>query len=250
MAVQSKAEKTGIEVAFDPSQVDAVKLYVFAFERGMSDEIEAALDAKADAAAAAVPYRFDRVGILIDASRSMMGSGEQKLRPIAVALAVRDVLVRTGRESVVAIAGGSPEGRLIRPEGDTDLADGLVTLLRAGVDTAYVVSDGYENAPAGRFAETVLRVWDIGIKIPIFQICPVLAAEASGIRALLGGESAVAVSNPQALGTQMFGAVLSQDPILATRVLVENAVRRLGQRLEVRTEVRLEEKSNAGESEG
>lgn len=233
MAVQSAAEKAGVEIAFDPAQADAVKLYLYAFERGMTPEIETALETRAAEAAAGFPYRFDRVGLLVDASRSMAGSGEQKLRPMAVACATRDMLSRTGSESAVVYAGGRPDGRLVRPEGETALAEGLVAVLRQGVDIVYVVTDGYDNAPAGRFAETVGRIRDLGITIPIVQLSPVLAAESGGLRSLLGDGTAIPVSDPKALATSMVGPLLASDPVVVTKVLVETALGRLGCGLEV-----------------
>ena len=50
----------------------------------------------------------------------------------------------------------------------------------------FVLTDGYENAPAGRFAEVVRAVRQMGVETPIHQFSPVFAAEARGIRSLCG----------------------------------------------------------------
>ncbi len=66
---------------------------------------------------------------------------------------------------------------LVEPSGDTSLAAGLVQLLKSDPDVVFVLSDGYENAPAGRFGKTVAAVRRIGIQTPIHQFTPVFAAE-------------------------------------------------------------------------
>ena len=86
IAVQRKAERLGVEVAFDPAKYDAVRLYVYAFEMGMTDAIRQALREKAEATAAKLPVQFERVGVLIDTSQSMIGHDTQAHRPIATAL--------------------------------------------------------------------------------------------------------------------------------------------------------------------
>lgn len=50
IAIQRKAEQSGVEVAFDPTKYDAVRLYVYAFEMGMTDAIRQALRHEAFAA--------------------------------------------------------------------------------------------------------------------------------------------------------------------------------------------------------
>ncbi len=72
--VQRRAEVASIEVAFDPRAHDAVELYLYAFARGMTREIEAALDQKGAEVARALGLEYGSIGILLDASGSMAGS--------------------------------------------------------------------------------------------------------------------------------------------------------------------------------
>ena len=76
------------------------------------------------------------------------------------------------------------QAELIEPAGDTSLAAGLVALLKREPDVVFVLTDGYENAPAGRFAEVIRSVRRMGVETPIHQFSPVFAAEARGIRSL------------------------------------------------------------------
>ncbi|KAA5538021.1 VWA domain-containing protein [Roseiconus nitratireducens] len=213
IAVQRKAEQSGVEVKFDPARYDAVRLYVYAFEMGMTDAIRQTLRDKAEAAAARLPVRFERVGVLIDASQSMMGHDTQALRPIATALALRDLLSTTADHAVAITADGraTESYELVEPSGDTSLAAGLVQLLKAEPDVVFVLSDGYENAPSGRFGETVAAVRRIGIQTPIHQFTPVFAAESQGVRTLSDSVIAMPVSKPEAIGFGLLKALIESD---------------------------------------
>ena len=213
IAVQRKAKESGVEVEFDPAKYDAVRLYVYAFEMGMTDEIRQALREKAEAAAARLPVQFERVGVLIDASQSMIGHDTQARRPIATALALRDLLSATADDAVAITSDGrsSESYELVEPSGDTSLAAGLVQLLKSEPDVVFVLSDGYENAPAGRFGETVAAVRRIGIQTPIHQFTPVFAAESQGVRTLSDSVVAMPVSKPEAIGIGLLKALIESD---------------------------------------
>ena len=195
IALQRKAEDASVEVAFDPRDYDAVRLYINAFERGLSDEIRNELERKAKAAAERLPLRFDRVAVVVDASASMLGDETQRRRPIAVALALRDMLVCASEEAEVFTADfrPAPSAALIEPQGDTSLAGAIVAALRCEPEAVFVVSDGYENAPAGRSAEVVRAARRFGVATPVFQISPVLAAESGGVRRLGDDVATIAV---------------------------------------------------------
>jgi hypothetical protein len=221
MTVQRKAKETGVKVDFDPTQADAIKLYIYAFEMGMTDEIAIAMHQKAHAAAQKFPLSHERIGILVDASRSMFGDETQKLRPMATALALRDMLAQTADSAVYAYAGGRADGRLVRPDGDTSLAKSLLELVAAKPDAIYVLSDGYENAPAGRFAEVVRHLERIGIVVPIHHLNPVVAAESKGVRELAPGMvPTLPARQAESLGISILRHVLDRDPVRGINALL------------------------------
>jgi hypothetical protein len=225
MVLQRKAEESGVSVEMDPMDYDAIKLYIYAFSRGLTAEIREALREKAKKAAARFPTRFGRLGILLDASASMKGDETQALRPMAISLALRDMLREIADEAVIQICGGRQEGEedtLITPEGETSLASGLIAMLKQSVDAIFVLSDGYENAPAGRFAEVLTQIRKLGFNLPIYQMSPVLAAEDAGIRALSKEEmSALPVSSPDQMGLSFIHAMLLQEPQRALPLLCQ-----------------------------
>ena len=213
IVVQRKAERSGVKVEFDPAKYDAVRLYVYAFEMGMTDAIRQALRNKAETNAARMPMQFQRVAVLIDTSQSMIGHDTQGRRPIATALALRDLLSATADDAVTMTSDGRPADNyeLVEPSGDTSLAAGLVQLLKSEPDVVFVLSDGYENAPAGRFGETVAAVRRMGIQTPIHQFTPVFAAESQGVRTLSDSVIAMPVSKPEAIGLGLLKALIESD---------------------------------------
>lgn len=221
--VQRQAEEAKVDVRMDPADYDAVRLYVYAFEMGHSEEITRALRDKARKAAQAFPARYGSIGILVDASASMLGSGEQRLRPMATALALRDVIAQLGRTRTV-YAGHTPaagDDLLVRPSGDTSLAEGLMDLLEDAPEAVFVLSDGYENRPAGRFAEVVTELRGLGIETPIYHLNPVFAAESGGVRELAPGlVPTLPAQRPESLGLSFLRGMLEADPIRGINALI------------------------------
>ena len=226
MSVQRKAEEAQVDVRMDPADYDAVRLYVYAFEMGLTEEIVRELREKARKAAQGFPARFASIGILVDASAAMLGSGEQRLRPMATALALRDVLAQLGKARTV-YAGHTPavgEDHLVRPSGDTSLAEGLMDLLEDGPEAIFVLSDGYENRPAGRFAELVTELRSLGIGTPIYHLNPVFAAESGGVRELAPGlVPTLPAQRPESLGLSFLRGMLEADPMRGINALIRLA---------------------------
>ncbi len=231
MAVQKRAKAADVEITMDPTKYDAVRLYLYAFEMGLTEEISAALKTKAARAAAGFPSRYESVGIIVDCSASMAGSKEQPLRPLAATLALRDMLECVGEGKVVHYVGGQM-GKdrdtrldLIKPQGDTALADALVDVLHYEPDVVFVLSDGYENTPAGRFAEVLEQVRDIGIKTPVYHLNPVFAAESKGVRELAPSLApTLPVKGPEALGSTILRGLIENEPLKGINALVRMAL--------------------------
>jgi len=213
IGLQRKAAEADVEVEFDPARYDAVRLYVYAYEMGLSDAIRAELHRKAQATARRLPIQFEHAGVLLDVSASMLGHQTQQRRPISVALALRDLLAETAERATIVTSDGrvAPACELIEPAGDTSLAAGLVTLLKREPDVVFVLTDGYENAPAGCFAEVVRAVRRMGVQTPIHQFSPVFAAEARGIRSLCEAVPGLPVSKPDAIGLGLLKVLFESD---------------------------------------
>lgn len=211
--VQKKAKEAGVEVEFNPMSYSLVELYIYAFEMGMTPEIKVAINDKTKKVAKSLPFKFEKVGVLLDDSYSMSGSADQKLRPMAMALALKDVITYTAKKAIITGLRGINSEELLRPQGHTSLADGLLKLLEKEVDTVFILSDGYENAPAGRLAEVLGLVRRIGNHTPVYHINPVVAAESKkAVKQLADDIPVLTVSQPEQLGVIMMRSMLASDP--------------------------------------
>ncbi|RZL20130.1 MAG: VWA domain-containing protein [Pedobacter sp.] len=222
MVFQRKAAEQKVEVSFDPLEYDAVKLYIYAYEMGLTSEIRNALELKSQKLAESLPVSFGRTGILIDNSASMKGNDTQKMHPISIALATKDVLaaasseahIRYGRKMLQA------DNTLVKCSGDTSMGEGLVELLEMNLDSIFIISDGYENTPSGRIYELAAMAKAIGIFTPIIHINPVMAAEAKGVRELGTGISTFPLNRPEALGIGLMKSIISLDVEKGVSLLV------------------------------
>lgn len=210
---QRKAKDESVELEFDPFKYDPVELYIYAYENGLTDEITHALKVKAKKAAENFILKYDRIGILVDNSFSASGDYTQKLRPMAITLATRDMLYYTANNPFIEYCNPDTGGYLSKPANRTNLAKPFIKLLmnKPCPDAIYIISDGYENAPAGRLAEVINLTKKIGINIPIYQFSPVTGSESFGIRNLSENITAIPVSNPKALGFSMLKPIFEQD---------------------------------------
>ena len=240
---QKKAEAAGVELEVDFSQYDATRLYLHAFENGLSPDIEAALSHRAYRAAQGLPMSYERALVVLDGSQSQQGDDTQRLRPIATTLALRDLLRVACADAQLVWCGGNAvqvkdrASGLVYPEGDTALGLALAKGLadcgdgEASPQAIFVVTDGYENAPAGRFAEVLAEARRLGCTAPVYQLTPVLAAETQSVRPLVaagsGVDTGVAVMpifKPEGFGMGLARAALATDPHQALSALVHMAL--------------------------
>lgn len=229
MQVQKKAKEAGIKVEFNPMSYAPVDLYVYAFEMGMTKEIKKALKIKAEKIAKDLPFSYSNIGVLVDTSYSMMGDKTQKLKPMAVALAVRDVLANVAKKSEVIYADGRKVNKysLTMPKNDTSLVEGLFKLLDKEYEAIFVLTDGYENAPAGRFDEVMNIIRKMGCKTPVYQITSVFSAHTGGTKELSKKVSSLPVSNPAGLGISMIKSMMVEDLERGVKGLLNLSLKKL-----------------------
>ncbi|WP_334663547.1 hypothetical protein [Streptomyces cyaneofuscatus] len=176
-------------------------LYVLAlpFEQraALRTELTGALRTAARRAAGKHAGSWGRVHAVLDDSFSSSGSGQKRRRPLAVALACHHLL------EVLAAPGayrglwtsGRGDALLVRPWGPTPLGMRVLDALEPGPggaepDRLVIVSDGWDNAPAGLAGE-VLRVWrarlDPGRRTAVVHVNPVYDADGFDVRRLAVG---------------------------------------------------------------
>lgn len=227
--VQKRVKAAGGKVEMNPLDYDAVELYIYAFEVGADADILNALDKKAKDAAKLLPVSYDRLAIIVDASKSMEGSKEQPMRPLATALSIRDMLQKSAVETRILYCGGlvndtrpsnmemhsDAEMKIVKPAYETSLAQLLLDALVYEPDAVYIISDGYENSPAGRFGDVLRKAREIGVDVPVIHCNPVFASETGTVRALCEGIEKVTtlpVRSPTAMGTGIIRGLIESDP--------------------------------------
>jgi hypothetical protein len=223
LAGQRHAARAGVFVDVDLSRYDATRLYLYAFATGMTADLEAALDLRAAETAAGLGLAGRHVALVLDGSASMRGGADQPLRPIAVALALRDAFKAAAGRCDEVWFGGTRDGRLVRPGGHTAAAEALVAALRTRAELIVVIGDGYENAPAGRFGQVLDAAHTLGVAVPVLHLAPVLAAEAAGVRGYTPDLPAAPVHRPEALELAWCRLMLTVDPAAAVPALLRIA---------------------------
>ncbi|GGP41686.1 hypothetical protein GCM10010231_10810 [Streptomyces sindenensis] len=176
---------------------------------GRRAELTGALRAAARRAAGAHAGSWGRVHAVLDDSFSSSGSGQKRRRPLAVALACHHLL------EVLAAPGayrglwtsGAGDALLVRPWGPTPLGMRILDALEPGADGAapdrlVIVSDGWDNAPAGLAGE-VLRVWrrrlDPARRTAVVHVNPVYDAEGFDVRRLAAGVATAGIRDAEDL---------------------------------------------------
>jgi hypothetical protein len=118
--------------------------------------------------------------VIIDASRSMVGSDERKLHPFLTSLSVLSILDDV--KQVIYVGGKTVESPIWRnvviPMNHTDLWKGLIRAVKTKVPNIIVLSDGYENAVKGMFKHAYDYFKNNGRVFNLIHINPVFSAEA------------------------------------------------------------------------
>jgi hypothetical protein len=209
---EAKEKGFSVDTEFDPNAIDSVKLYIYGYEMGFTEEIKETLDKKAKKAADQVSMSFSKLGIIVDCSRSQFGNMEQKLRPMAITLATRDMLKHLSEKEaeIVYISGKGSEFNPT-PYGETSIAKSLVEVLKKNVDSVFILTDGYENSPAGMTNKVVKSLRNMGDDTPIYQITPTMSADSQGVRKLSDYISTMSISKPEGIALSIMKSAFEID---------------------------------------
>lgn len=188
---------------------DLWKAFYFKVLNGDPDNLDKISDA--------IEYRagkMDRVDIgdcvvIIDASRSMVGSEDRKMHPFLTSISilsalnnVRDVIYVGGKR--IAAPTKDPLSVII-PYNHTDLWRGLVEAVMVEPQNIVVISDGYENTIKGMFEHTYDHFKHAGHKFNLIHLNPVFSADAKtgSSRRLTADTQPLPVSNYKFLETEL-----------------------------------------------
>ena len=175
--IQSSADRHGVaKPSVDLDRTPLTKLALYALllpieqRRARADELHDALRASAARALRSRTLRLGKVALVLDRSRSTRGSREKRMRPLAIAVAVHYLVGQNsdqGNDEMRAFWTPSRHDAadqttmddhvfLMGASGQTDLASPFLSAIEWRPDNVVIVSDGYENAPAGATQQIVL----------------------------------------------------------------------------------------------
>lgn len=173
------------------------------------EEFTEALTVAADRALARAPLRLGRVAVVLDRSHSAAGTDARRNRALAVALGANALLraaSRAFRAFFTAQSGASDDPLMMTAAGQTDLATPLIDALAWRPELVVIVSDGFENAPAGGVSE-VIRVFreriDPRRETSFVHVNPVFDAERFAPRALGPALPTVGLRDAEDLATML-----------------------------------------------
>ena len=212
--IQNQAQKAEIEVEWNPYSQSLVDLMIYGFKMGFTNNMHEAIEGKANKAAQSLPFNYEKIGIICDDSFSMSGSEDQKLKALAITYATVEMLKHVGNTAVTTTTSRRRSSYSNKPVGETNLAKPLVSILKHDLDAIFVVSDGYENAPEGRFGEVLKIARDkAGVDTPVYHFNPVGAAESKvALKRLSDNVPLTPVTNPEKMGLSLFKTMIAADP--------------------------------------
>lgn len=220
MRTQRASKKDdGTEVAFNVENVSLQHLLVHILERRHDDQADdwlAAAHYKAHEIAASTPFLPDKLTIVIDTSASMAGDKNRAWNDAAVAIGTAMILASGTRMDgcrTIETRAGFTHGIPVF-EGATDLASAYMKAVTTYSDKrpVFIITDGYENSPAGMLNDVMVALENIDQLPPTYQIATNFAAKTGSTRKLSGlMEAVIPLSKPSDIGTAMMLPSLISD---------------------------------------
>lgn len=223
-------EKAGASTSFDMTKARLFDLliYLHALDRlpQSVSSIRELLNKKAGEAAKNIGFKLDNVAVILDTSKSMYGTDDQKYHPMLKGLALSLVLkqVSNGNFKEFRTNGGDELFPILKNQ--SNYTDCFLQALKEGFQTIIIVGDGYENAPfEGAFHQTLFAVkkkLDKENKIMVIHFNPVFASESMDVRSISSIASSIGLREISGLNESMFLAIAKHKPMLAISKFVNN----------------------------
>ena len=183
LQMEAAVKKTGAKAKVNYKTQDIYdlwKAFYFKVHSGDGSNLDKIIEA--------IDYQSDRANkidigeavVIIDASKSMMGSKERPMHPFLTSLSILSILDNV--KDVIYVGGKSVGVKdmpsIKSPGGATDLWRGLVEAVITDAKNILVISDGYENAVKGMFDHVYKHFKESGYEFELMHINPVFSADA------------------------------------------------------------------------
>lgn len=177
----SAAKRSNVMLDVDLSSLSVTKLFSFflgldfATQKLRKGEFRQALNTASLRENKFLKADFSKTALILDVSYSMKGSFQKLNRPLAVSLAVSQIMSSADRRIKKYFTTDAVDELDVRPKGETSLAVRIIDALDDGAKEIIILSDGYENAPF-KGVDQVVKLWkkiEKGKKTSFIHINPV-----------------------------------------------------------------------------
>jgi hypothetical protein len=223
---QAASTKAGKKVDIDYSKSDIYSLFKILYQKASTsdktdiEKIYSAIDQEAS------KIKKINLGgttnIIIDFSKSMMGTNESLLRPVLTSLVAS---MRFNRNSVIAVGGSmypfNKDNFVVMPSGATNLWKALAIAAKDNPDNIIVFSDGYENEVKGAF-DYLHKHLKKTYKYNLIHFNPVMSATAKtgSVRQLTADVPPMPLADPTFVETEIIFNKLLSAPAIAKGLLI------------------------------
>lgn len=210
---QNVASKNEVELAVDLNRVGLTRLAIYICSLSLSErkdryqELHAAMKSAAKRTYSSSPYRMGSVVAVLDRSFSTISSYQKRNRPLGLALAISYLLAEVAEELHCIWTPAWVNASLdIRSFGQTNLARPVLAALKRKPDSVIIVSDGFENAPAGlvgQVVDTFIDSCEGGAATSFVHLNPVFDSEDFEPKGLGSAVPTVGIRNAEDLATSL-----------------------------------------------
>jgi hypothetical protein len=218
----------GASTGFDIRKTDLMDSLIYLHSAVMNKtelpmsvtKLKQLLDEKATAIAKHLSFTLDNVAVILDTSKSMIGTDDQKFHPLLRGMAISAILKHVSNGFKEYKTSESDDKYLFPLLKDqSNYSDALIKALQDGCTTIVMIGDGYENAPFAGAVHQILFTYkskiDTKNKLMVLHFNPVFAAEAKDVRSISNIASSVGIRSISSLNEVMFLAIAKQRPLLA-----------------------------------
>ena len=233
--MQTSSERSGHKVDVNYKKQDLYDLWKLLYSRVLVADIDELQKIREG-----INYQINNtnkidigeVFVIIDASKSMMGSDTRPLHPFLTTLSILSTLDNI--KDVFYVGGSMSELKdgftIVEPSGSTNLWRGLTEGVLSGTKNILVISDGYENSIKGMFDHVYKHFKSSGYEFNLTHINPVMAADAKTgtTRCLTEDVTPLPVSSYKFLETQLIFERMIEHREVVKKLLVGKYTKLIG----------------------
>mgnify|MGYP006272898101 CR=1 FL=1 len=186
LKTQNTAQRAGENVSTNFKQYKPIELNKYLRVTSEVETPKQVFEAACKKQSNKIPFRFGKISIVLDNSHSGYSSEEKKNHAVACNESVAHVLKNLAEECKIH---STPDDKdfLAKPIGDTNIATALVEALKDEPEIVFILSDGYENSPAGATDQVIHAYYqkvDKSKKTLVVHINPVFDPKTGDVRKL------------------------------------------------------------------